>query len=72
MHDVSAYQIKVRGRIDENDVNATSPVQMTVVHQDPDCTLFSVHADQSGLVGLIRHLHGRGLLLLSMHRKDDL
>jgi hypothetical protein len=69
VQDVSAYQIRVQGSLDENDINVTSPIQMTVEHPDPACTLFSVCTDQSGLVGLIRHLHGRGLVLLSVYRE---
>jgi hypothetical protein len=33
-------------------------------------TLFSVTTDQSGLIGLLRHLHGLGLLFLSAGRED--
>lgn len=66
MDDICTYQIKVRGLMDENDLNAMSPVQMTVVWADAASMLFTVHTDQSGLVGLIRHLHERGLALLSV------
>ena len=68
MHDVCTYQIEVRGQVDENDINAMSPLQMTVVRVDTVATLFTVCADQSGFVGLIRHLHGRGFVLLSVYR----
>jgi hypothetical protein len=37
-----------------------------VVQADLDITRFTVHTDQSGLIGLIRHLHGRGFVLLSV------
>ena len=69
MHDVCTYQIEVRGQVDENDINAMSPLQMTVVRVDTVATLFTVCADQSGLIGLIRHLHGRGFVLLSVYRE---
>jgi len=65
MDDMYTYQIKVRGPVDAHDLNATSPLQMTVEQVDPDVTLLSVRTDQSGMVGLMRHLHGRGLVLLS-------
>jgi hypothetical protein len=32
-------------------------------------TLSAVVTDQAGLVGLIRHLHGLGIVLLSIERK---
>ena len=69
MDDIRTYQIEVRGQVDENELNATSPIQMTVVRMDTALTLFTIYTDQSGLVGLIRHLHGRGLELLSITRE---
>jgi hypothetical protein len=55
--------------MDENDLNAMSPLEMTVIRGDTAATLFTICADQSGLVGLIRHLHGRGFVLLSVTRE---
>ena len=70
MHDIFyTYRIEVQGQVDENTFNATSPLQMTVVRTDPVATLFTVHADQSGLIGLMRHLHGHGFVLLSVTRE---
>jgi hypothetical protein len=66
MQDTCTYQIEVRGRVDEGDLNARSPLQMTVVRADRAGTLFTICADQSGLIGLMRHLHGRGFVLLSV------
>jgi hypothetical protein len=40
---------------------------MTVVQGDAESTLFLVRTDQSGLIGMLRYLHGRGLVLLSVH-----
>jgi hypothetical protein len=60
------YQIEVRGRMDETDLNATSPLQITIVSVETTATEFTVDTDQSGLIGLIRHLHGRGISLLSI------
>jgi hypothetical protein len=70
MHDICTYQIEVRGQMDENDLNATSPLQITVVRGDTAATLLTTCTDQSGLVGLIRHLHGRGFVLLSVTRDE--
>ena len=70
MHDIfCTYHIEVQGHVDENAFNATSPLQMRVVRIDPAATLFTVCADQSGLIGLIRHLHGQGFVLLSVTRE---
>jgi hypothetical protein len=69
MHDICTYHIEVRGQVDEGDLNAMSPLQMTVVRKDVATTLLMVCADQSGLIGLIRHLHGHGFVLLSVARE---
>ena len=69
MHDICTYQIEVRGQVDEKAFNASSPLQMTVVRVGTAATLFTICADQSGLIGLIRHLHARGFVLLSVYRE---
>jgi hypothetical protein len=67
MNDICTYLIQLRDQVNENDLNAMSPIQMTVVRVDTAATLFTVCTDQSGLIGLIRHLHGRGFVLLSVN-----
>ena len=70
MHDIfHTYCIEVQGQVDENVFNATSPLQVTVVRRDTGTTLFTICADQSGLIGLIRHLHGQGFVILSITRE---
>ena len=70
MHDICTYHIQVRGQVEENIFNATSPLQIMVVQTDAAVTLFTVSADQSGLIGLIRHLHRQGFVILSVHREQ--
>jgi hypothetical protein len=69
MHNICTYHIGVRGQVDENTFNATSPLQITVVQMDSVATLFTICADQSGLIGLIRHLHWQGFVILSVYRE---
>jgi len=69
MHDICTYHIEVRGQVNENTLNAGSPLEMTVVRRDTATTLFTICADQSGLIGLMRHLHGHGFVLLSVTRE---
>mgnify|MGYP001051779136 CR=1 FL=1 len=69
MHDICTYHIEVRGQVNENTLNAGSPLEMTVVRRDTATTLFTIRADQSGLIGLMRHLHGHGFVLLSVTRE---
>ena len=66
MHDVCIYHIQVRGQVDEDDLNTMSPLKMAVIRADEVATLLTVYTDQSGLIGLLRHLHSRGFVLLSV------
>jgi hypothetical protein len=43
-----------------------NPLQMVRVQGNSAVTHFSVNADQSGLIGLMRHLHGLGFVFLSV------
>jgi hypothetical protein len=68
MHEVYTYQIEVQGRVAANDLNALSPLQMTVLRAEAAATRLAIHTDQAGLIGLLRHLHGSGFVILSMSR----
>jgi hypothetical protein len=70
MNDMSTYLIQLRGQVDEDEINATSPLQMTVVQVDTAATLCTVCTDQSGLIGLMRHLHRLGLALVWVRRVE--
>ena len=70
MHGICTYHIQVQGQVDECTCNATSPLQVSVVQTTgTDTTLFAARTDQSGLIGLIRHLHGHGFAILSVCRE---
>lgn len=68
MEDFATYQIRIRGQVEADDLNTASPLQLTVEHADPNVTLIIVHIDQAGVMGLMRHLHGLGFMLLSVVR----
>jgi hypothetical protein len=68
MNDMCTYLIQLRGQVDEGEINAMSPLQMTMERGDTAATVFTVRTDQSGLIGLLRHLHGLGLALVSVRR----
>ncbi len=70
MNDICAYRICLAGQVDPAEINAMSPFEMTVELGDKASTLLTVHTDQSGLIGLMRHLHGRGLIFLSVERES--
>jgi hypothetical protein len=68
MHDVCSYHIEVRDTVNEDTFNSGSPLQITVKRVKRGATHFTVRTDQSGLIGLIRHLHRQGFVLLSVCR----
>ncbi len=70
MNDICNYQMTLRGQVNESEINAMSPIHITVVNAGLDFTLLTVRTDQSGLVGLIRHIHGKGFLFLSINREE--
>jgi hypothetical protein len=65
------YVIKIEGCVDGTLVDWFGPVDIASVLEDGDrtvSTLSGIVTDQAGLVGLIRHLHGLGIVLLSVER----
>ena len=66
LNDVRTYTIKIHGRVEEEDINPTSPLRFTIEPVEEASTCIKLQTDQSGIIGLIRHLHGLGLVLISM------
>ncbi len=65
------YVIQTAGGVDASLVDWFGPVEIaSAVQEDGEAvtTLSDIVTDQAGLVGLIRHLHGLGLVLLSIER----
>ena len=65
------YEIKISGQLDDSWLawfgEANAPVEVAV--DDSQMTTFSnVIMDQAGLVGLIRRLHGYGIVLISIQQ----
>lgn len=72
MDDLCTYRIQLRGQVDLDEVNAKSPLELAVERADSAGTLLSVRTDQSGLIGLMRHLHGQGWVLLGVEREGSM
>jgi hypothetical protein len=70
MSDQHTYLIQLRGSTDIDEVNALTPLQMTEVHSEGTTMQVTVSADQAGLIGLLRHLHGLGFQFLSITCKS--
>ncbi|MGB7536934.1 MAG: hypothetical protein WBM17_00200 [Anaerolineales bacterium] len=71
MDGLNGYLIEVKGRMDEYGLNEAGPLQVRRVQGDARSTVFEARTDQSGLIGLLRHLHGRGAVLLSVRCCGD-
>ncbi len=67
MNDICTYTIELSGQVDALDINAMSPLEVTVEKAELESTRISVCSDQAGLIGLMRHLHGIGLVVLWVH-----
>ena len=68
------YRIAVQGRVDVDwlqsfDISAEVSVDET--RQLEDITVLNVHTDQSGIVGLVRRLHGLGMTILQFQIVSD-
>jgi hypothetical protein len=70
MYDLTThYRIKVRGRVDVEWLQSfDSSVEMIVdeTRQMEGITVLNVNTDQSGVVGLVRRLHGLGMTILQL------
>lgn len=71
---VVPYTICIEGNIDATLVDWFGPVQISqCCHADGYAmtTLRGQVPDQAALVGLVRHLHGLGIVLLSIERTQN-
>ena len=60
------YRIEVRGRVDVQwlqSFDSSAEIIVDETGQMEDITVLSVHTDQSGIVGLVRRLHGLGMTI---------
>jgi hypothetical protein len=65
----TAYRIEVRGRANAEWLQ-TFESSVEIVNNEmawvKDMTIINIHTDQSGVVGLIRRIHGLGLTILKV------
>ena len=75
MNDLCTYTIQLRGQISEGEINALIPLRLAAAGPaDPagtGATCFTLRTDQSGLIGLMRSLHGLGFVFLSVSREEN-
>jgi hypothetical protein len=63
------YHIEVRGRVDVDwlqSFDSSAEISVDETSQMEDITVLKVHTDQSGMVGLVRRLHGLGMTILQL------
>jgi len=63
------YRIEVQGRVDVEWLQSFDRSAETIVDETQhmeDVTILKLHADQSGIVGLVRRLHGLGITILQL------
>ncbi len=65
---VFTYHIQIRGIVNEAEINVMSPLEIRVVQVETAVSTCTTRTDQSGLIGLLRYLHGLGFELLSVSR----
>lgn len=63
------YHMEVLNGLDEVEFNASAPLIIKVVKMNPQATQCQVVTDQAGLIGLMRHLHAQGFIILSLRRQ---
>ncbi|MHB1007062.1 MAG: hypothetical protein ACYC3S_15675 [Chloroflexota bacterium] len=66
-----SYVVTIRGCIGGNPIDWLGPVAFASMVTDVDnnvTTLSGIVTDQAGIIGLIRHIHGLGVVLLSVER----
>jgi hypothetical protein len=66
MNDINQYRILISGSLSKEDIEPFSPPELSFTFAVQDTTSISFHTDQSGLIGFLRHLHGLGLIILSV------
>lgn len=60
------YRIEVRGRVDLEwlqSFDGSAEIRVDPAGQSQAFTVLHVHTDQSGLIGLLRRLHGLGMTI---------
>ncbi len=66
-HEFHEYTISLDSVLEEEFISACLPPDCDIRVKDGVTTLSKVRSDQSGMVGLIRHLHNLGCTILSIY-----
>jgi hypothetical protein len=61
-----SYRIRLRDRVDEEFVAAYCPAGTRLTCEGDATCLSNIRADQSGVLGLVRHLHNLGCTIVAL------
>lgn len=64
--DLRTYRVTLRGRVDEEFVAAYCPAGTHLTCAGETTCLNDIRTDQSGIVGLVRHLHNLGCTIVAL------
>jgi hypothetical protein len=64
--DQRIYCLTLQGGVDEEFVAAYCPAGTTLTRAGAVTCLANIHADQTSIVGLVRHLHNLGCTILAL------
>ena len=68
------YRIEVRGQVDTEwlqSFDSSAEISVDETQHMEDITVLKMHTDQSGIVGLVRRLHGLGMTILQLQIVSD-
>jgi hypothetical protein len=68
------YRIEVQGQVDVDwlqSFDSSVAINIDETRQMKDITVLNVSTDQSGIVGLVRRLHGLGITILQVQIISD-
>ena len=70
----TAYRIEVRGRVDLEwlqSFESSAEILADETGQRQDVTVLHVYTDQSGMIGLLRRLHGLGITIQQLQILEE-
>lgn len=68
MADTYSYLVRVRGIVDEVELNSGGPLTLNVEFCGDETSMLIAITDQAGMVGLMRYLNGLGIQILSFEQ----
>ncbi len=61
------YTLKLSGTLEDEFTSSYCPAGTVLIYENGTTSLSNIRADQSGIIGLIRHLHNLGCTILSLN-----